>query len=81
MDPNRNQGDRHWAIAWTAWLVYFAVVERAAIRSGNRRAPLSYYLRHALGMSRKPWHKRLGQFVAGGGIVWLLQHLAELPKD
>lgn len=83
MDRNRNPPlpDRKWAAAWTAWLVYFAAVERAAIKSGNPKAPLSFYLRHALGVRRQPWHKHAGQVVAGGAIVWVLQHLAEIPKD
>ncbi len=73
--------DQRWAIAWTLWVLYFAAVERAAIKSGNRRAPLSYFLRHLLGVSRQPMHKAAGQVVAGGAFVWLVNHLATPPKD
>lgn len=79
MDPNRS--DQAWAAAWAVWVAYFAAVEYAAVRSGNRRAPLSYFLRHALGVRREGWHRRAGQVVAGGAFVWLAQHLVELPKD
>lgn len=84
MDPNPRPPawtDQRWAAAWTAWVVYFAIVERAALKSGNRRAPLSYFLRHTLGYRRHPWHRRAGQALAGGAFVWLINHLAEPPKD
>lgn len=84
MDLNRKRPawtDQEWAVAWGAWVLYFAAVEWAAIRSGNHRAPLSYFLRHALGVRREGWHRRAGQVVAGGAFVWLAQHLVELPKD
>lgn len=80
MDPSPKT-DQRWVIAWTLWLLYFAAVERAAMKSGNKRAPLSYFLRHALGVGRQPWHKAAGQVVAGGAFVWLISHLVEPPKD
>lgn len=84
MDPNPKPPawtDQRWAYAWTAWVIWFAVVERAAIKSGNRRAPLSYYLRHVLGVRRQPWHRRAGQVAAGAGVVWLISHLYDSVKD
>lgn len=82
MDSNPSTPtDQRWALAWTGWVIYFAVVERAAIKSGNRRAPLSFFLRHTLGVGRHPWHRRAGQVAAGGAFVWLVNHLAETPKD
>lgn len=79
MESNRN--DARWAAAWSAWVLYFAAVERAAMKSGNPRAPLSHFLRHVMGVNRQPWHRALGQVVAGGAFVWLISHLVTPPKD
>lgn len=72
--------DRRWEYVWAGWIGYFAVAEWAALRSGNRRAPLSYFLRTTLGVAKNPVHSKVGQVVAGGALVWLVVHLwAELP--
>jgi hypothetical protein len=69
--------DRRWRLTWAAWVGAFAVAEWAAVRSGNPKAPLSYFLRTSLGVSVSyhPVHRKVGQVVAGGAIVWLVVHL------
>lgn len=69
--------DLRWAVVWGGWVTYFALAERAAIKSKNPQAPLSYFLRQALGIAHSPWHRRAGRIVAGGAFVWLIEHLAE----
>lgn len=69
--------DRAWRAAWTGWVVYFGVVEYYALKSRNPKAPLSYYMRHTLGIPRSPMHRRAGQVAFGAGIVWIIQHLYE----
>lgn len=69
--------DRAWRLAWTGWVSYFGVVEYYALKSKNPRAPLSYYLRHTLGIPRSPVHRKAGQVAFGAGIVWLISHLYE----
>lgn len=81
MGRNRNLSEHRWAVAWTVWVLYFAAVERAAIKSGDPEAPLSFFLRNALGVQRHELHRKAGQAIAGGAFVWLAQHLVELPKD
>lgn len=67
--------DRAWRAAWTGWIVSFGVIEYYAIKSRNPKAPLSYYLRHTLGVPYSPMHQRAGQVAFGAGIVWLIRHL------
>lgn len=69
--------DWRWAAVWGGWALYFALAERAALKSNNPQAPLSYFLRQALGIAHSPWHRRAGRIVAGGAFVWLIEHLAE----
>lgn len=73
--------DKKWAAVWGGWVAYFVVAEHLAIKSENGKAPLSYFLRHALGVPHSSWHRRAGQVVAGGAFVWLVQHLAERTID
>lgn len=70
-----------WAAVWGGWITYFAVAETVAVRSRAPEAPLSYFLRHAMGISRSPWHKRAGQIVSGSVIVWFVQHLVEIERS
>jgi hypothetical protein len=71
------QIDWRWAAVWSGWIAYFAIAERAAIKSSNPQAPLSYFLRHGLGIPHSQWHRHAGQAIAGGAFVWLVQHLTE----
>lgn len=71
------QIDRHWSMVWTGWVAYFAVAEYVALKSKDPKAPLSYYLRHALGVPRSPAHRRAGQVTLGAGVVWLIGHIYE----
>lgn len=73
--------DRHWRAIWATWVAYFAAAECAALRSGNRKAPFSYFMRTTLGVRRHPVHHRAGQVVFGAGIVWLLAHLYEIRME
>ena len=73
--------DRHWRTVWAGWVAYFAVAEYAAIKSGNTKAPLSYFMRHTLGVPYSPAHRRAGQIAFGAGIVWLVSHLYERNSD
>lgn len=72
---------RHWRMVWTGWVVYFGVAEYVALRTKDPKAPLSYYLRHTLGIPRSPMHRRAGQVALGAGVVWLVQHLYERKTD
>lgn len=69
--------DRHWRAVWAGWVVYFATAEYVAIRSNNHKAPLSYFLRHTLGIRRSPLHRRAGQVAFISGFAWLAHHLYE----
>lgn len=69
--------DRHWRTLWAGWVVYFAATEYAALRSGNPKAPLSYFLRHTLGIPYSPMRRRAGQAALGAGMVWFIGHLYE----
>lgn len=69
--------DRQWRMLWAGWIAYFAAVEYAANRSGNPKAPLSYFMRHTLGIPYSPVHRHAGQVAFGSGIVWLISHLYE----
>jgi hypothetical protein len=74
--------DRRWQLVWAAWVSGFAVAEWAAVRSGNPKAPLSYFLRHSLGVSYHPIYRRAGQAVAGGTLVWFCAHIwGTLPTE
>lgn len=73
--------DRHWSAVWTGWVVYFGVAEYVALKSKDPKAPLSYYLRHALGVPRSPVHRRAGYIALGSGVVWLVQHIYEKASD
>jgi hypothetical protein len=73
--------DRDWALVWTAWVAYFGIAEYYALRSKNPRAPLSYYLRHSLGIPRSPLHRKAGQVALGAGVVWFVTHLYERASD
>lgn len=70
-------GGRRWRAAWSGWIAYFAVTEYIAVKSGDPKAPLSYYLRHTLGVPRSPLHRRAGQVAFGAGVVWLVHHIYE----
>lgn len=69
--------DRVWRTAWTGWVAAFGVIEYCALKSRNPKAPLSYYMRHTLGVPHSPLHRRAGQVAFGAGIVWLIQHIYE----
>lgn len=69
--------DRAWRAAWSGWVIYFGVAEYVALKTKNPKAPLSYYLRHTLGIRRSPMHQRAGQIALGAGAVWLINHLYE----
>lgn len=69
--------DRRWAVVWSGWVAYFGVAEYVALRSKDPKAPLSYYLRHALGIPRASLHRRAGQIAFASGVVWLAVHLYE----
>lgn len=73
--------DRRWSLLWTGWVSYFAVAEYYALKSKDPKAPLSYYLRHALGVPRSPVHRRAGYVALGSGVVWLVQHIYEKASD
>ena len=73
--------DRRWSMVWTGWVLYFGAAEYVALKSKDPRAPLSYYLRHALGIPRTPMHRRAGYVALGAGVVWLVQHLYEKASD
>jgi hypothetical protein len=77
MTMAKSEIDRSWALVWTGWVAYFGVAEYVALRSKDPRAPLSYYLRHSLGIPRSPAHRRAGQVALGAGMVWLVTHLYE----
>lgn len=73
--------DRRWSLVWTGWVGYFAAAEYVALKSKDPKAPLSYYLRHALGVPRTPMHRRAGYVALGSGVVWLVQHIYEKASD
>jgi len=73
--------DDQWSAIWAAWIAYFVAAERAALKSGNRKAPLSYFLRRALGTHHKPLHRYAGQVAMGAGVVWLIDHLYQGIKE
>lgn len=73
--------DEQWSAIWAAWIAYFVAAERAALKSGNPKAPLSHFLRRALGTHHKPLYRYAGQVAFGSGIVWLISHLYEEIKD
>lgn len=77
----QKQIDATWRTVWAGWVVYFGVAEWAALRSNNPKAPLSYFLRHTLGIRHTPMHRRAGQVAFGAGIVWLVAHLYEKNSD
>ena len=77
----QKQIDAAWRTVWAGWVVYFGVAEWAALRSNNPKAPLSYFLRHTLGIRHTPMHRRAGQVAFGAGIVWLVAHLYEKNSD
>lgn len=76
-DKNCRNNDWQWAAVWGGWALYFALAERAAIKSRNPHAPLSFFLRHGLGIPHSQWHRHVGQAIAGGAFVWLINHLSE----
>lgn len=70
--------ERQWRTIWAGWVVYFAAAEYAALKSENPKAPLSYFMRHTLGIpGGAPFHRRAGQVAFGAGMVWLITHLYE----
>lgn len=73
--------DRRWSAVWTGWVVYFGIAEYVALKTKDPKAPLSYYLRHALGIPRTSVHRRAGYVALGAGVVWLVQHLYEKSSD
>jgi hypothetical protein len=73
--------DEQWSAIWAAWIAYFVAAERAALKSGNPRAPLSHFLRRALGTHTKPLHRYAGQVAFGAGVVWLIDHLWQGVKE
>lgn len=73
--------DRRWGLVWTGWVAYFGAAEYVALRSKDPKAPLSYYLRHSLGIPRPGLHRRAGYVALGAGAVWLIQHLYERSID
>lgn len=73
--------DRRWSLVWTGWVAYLGVAEYIAIKSKDPRAPLTYYLRHSLGVPRSPMHRRAGQVALGAGVVWLVQHIYERTSE
>lgn len=76
------QIDRRWSMVWTGWVAYFGVAEYVALKSKDPKAPLSYYLRHALGVPKPDHlHRRAGYVALGAGVVWLVQHLYEKSSD
>jgi hypothetical protein len=64
-----------WACVWAGWGLYFAVAEWAALRTGEPHAPLTYHMRHTLGIRKRPVHYRSGQIALASGAVWLAHHL------
>jgi hypothetical protein len=73
--------DEQWSAVWAAWIAYFVAAERAALKSGNPKAPLSHFLRRALGTHQQPLYRYAGQIAFGAGVVWLISHLYEGVKD
>lgn len=73
--------DRRWSMVWTGWVAYFGVAEYIALKSKDPKAPLSYYIRHALGVPRTPAHKTVGMMALGAGVVWLVTHIYERQSD
>lgn len=76
-----NLTDEQWSAVWAAWIAYFVAAERAALKSGNRKAPLSHFLRRALGTHHKPLHRYAGQIAFGAGVIWLVDHLYQGIKE
>jgi hypothetical protein len=66
---------KKWRAVWVGWVTYFAVAEIVAVRSKENHAPLSYHMRHALGIRKRPVHYRSGQVALASGAVWLVHHL------
>lgn len=73
--------EAQWAAVWGTWVLFFGVAEAVAVRSGKDHAPLSHFLRGALGIGGKPVHRTAGQVVMGTGVVWLVSHLYERALD
>lgn len=73
--------DWRWGALWGVWVGYFAVAEYAALKSTNPKAPLSFFLRHTLGVPHSKAHRRIGQVAFGSGVVWLVSHIYENAKE
>jgi hypothetical protein len=73
--------EHKWRLAWGAWVAAFVVAETIALRSGHPQAPMTYHMRHTLGVRRGPAHRALGQLAYGAGIGWLALHLWKEIKD
>lgn len=63
---------RRWRLVWIAWAAFFAVAETKAMKSGHACAPLSWHMRHVLGVRRR---SKLGRAVFAGAAAWLTAHL------
>jgi hypothetical protein len=63
---------RRWSIVWGAWIAYFIVAERIALRGHHKDAPLSAHLRWWLGVHKGCWW---GRVAFAGFFCWLSRHL------
>lgn len=64
-----------WPLVWALWALYFAVAETVAVRSRQKNAPLSSYLRSLLGTHRGTTQRTIGQVSLGAFIGWFVTHL------
>ena len=64
-----------WAIVWSSWTAAFIGAEVVAIRSECPQAPLSYFMRKALGVRRNSTHDRIGRVVFAMAVSYLAYHL------
>lgn len=72
---------KKWAVVWGSWVAYFAVAETIALASNENDAPLSYHLRHVLGIKRGAAHRIGGEIAYSVAMVWLIDHLYKEVKN
>lgn len=74
--------EQGWRLVWASWVAAFIVAETIALRSGQKHAPLSPHMRHALGVKRRgQLHHRVGQIAYATGVSWLAAHLWKAVSD
>lgn len=64
-----------WSLVWGVWALYFAAAETVAVKSRQKDAPLSAYLRSLLRTQHGGVQRTAGQVFLGAFLAWLVPHL------